>query len=169
MSAHLTHEELTDNLLGVSSLTVNAHLLSCPACVSELEKMKSSISAFRGAAHAWSENALAADHKVPVIHRFPKRSWSANWLLAAVSMVLVAIALTLYLRDYETPNQTSAVQPAAPVTKIDAAESQIAGSQIERDNELLSQVDSELAEAVPAPMQPLRLMDSAASSVSTTK
>jgi hypothetical protein len=84
-------------------------------------------------------------------------------------MVLVAIALTLYLRDYQTPNQTSAVQPAAPVTKIDAAGSQNAGSQIERDNELLSQVDSELAEAVPAPMQPLRLMDSTASSVSTTK
>ncbi len=31
MSAHLTHEELTDNLLGVSSLTVNAHLLNCLA------------------------------------------------------------------------------------------------------------------------------------------
>lgn len=28
MSAHLTHEELTDNLLGVWSLTVNAHLLN---------------------------------------------------------------------------------------------------------------------------------------------
>ena len=30
MSAHLTHEELTDNLLGVSSMTVNAHLLAVP-------------------------------------------------------------------------------------------------------------------------------------------
>ena len=31
MSAHLTHEELTDTLLGISSLTVNAHLLNCPS------------------------------------------------------------------------------------------------------------------------------------------
>ena len=55
MSAHLTHEELTDNLLGVSSITVNAHLLNCPACTRELDGMKTSITAFRDAAHAWNE------------------------------------------------------------------------------------------------------------------
>jgi hypothetical protein len=168
MSAHLTHEELTDNLLGVSSLTVNAHLLSCSACVSELEKMKSSISAFRGAAHAWSENALAADRGVSVVPKLPQRSWTANWVLVAASLMLLAAALTFYLRDYQARNQTSSVQPAAPVTKIDAAQSQIE-SQIEKDNELLSQVDSELAEAVPAPMQPLGVLESSTSSTATTK
>lgn len=164
MSAHLTHEELTDKLLGGSSLTVNAHLLSCPACAHELEQVKNSLAGFRGAAHAWSENALAADRGVSVVPKLPQRSWTANWVLVAASLMLLAGALTFYLRDYQARNQTSSVQPAAPVTKIDAAQ-----SQIEKDNELLSQVDSELAEAVPAPMQPLRLLDSAASSVSTTK
>lgn len=167
MSAHLTHEELTDNLLGVSSLTINAHLLSCSGCVSELEKMKSSISAFRGAAHAWSENALAADRGVSVVPKLPQRSWTANWVLVAASLMLLA-ALTFYLRDYQARNQTSSVQPAATVTKIDAVQSQIE-SQLEKDNELLSQVDSELAEAVPAPMQPLGLLESSTSSTATTK
>jgi hypothetical protein len=168
MSAHLTHEELTDKLLGGSSLTVNAHLLSCPECAHELEQMKNSIAGFRGAAHAWSENALAADRGVSVVPKLPQRSWTANWVLVAASLMLLAAALTFYLHDYQARNQTSSVQLAAPLTKIDAAQSQIE-SQIEKDNELLSQVDSELAEAVPAPMQPLGVLESSTSSTATTK
>ena len=66
MSAHLTHAELTDNLLGVSSMTVNAHLLSCPACTRELDGMKTSITAFRDAAHAWNEDALATSRSASI-------------------------------------------------------------------------------------------------------
>jgi anti-sigma factor RsiW len=163
MSAHLTHEELTDNLLGVSSLTVNAHLLSCPACANELDQMKSSIAAFRGAAHAWSESAMAADHTVSFGRRPPKRSWTtANWMLAAAAMILFAAGLSFYLRD--TGNraigkQAHTIQIATPVTAIEASQ-----AQIEKDNELLSQVNNEIAEAVPAPMQPLQLSQSVASS-----
>ena len=58
LTSHLTKEELTDNLMGVSSLTVNAHLLECPACADELDRVKSSLAGFRDAAHSWSEHAL---------------------------------------------------------------------------------------------------------------
>ena len=98
MSAHLTHEELTDKLLGVSSLTVNAHLLSCPACANELSHMKSTIAGFRSAAHAWSENALV---KAPAEHR--RRIFAGDhralsrWVVAAALIVLVA-SLTFYIR-----------------------------------------------------------------------
>lgn len=163
MSAHLTHEELTDNLLGVSSLTVNAHLLSCPACANELDQLKSSLAAFRGAAHAWSEKALAADRTVSVVHTFPRRSWAAvNWALVAVAMILFAAGFAFYVHDDR--NQTTSAKIAASVSASEASQ-----AQIERDNELLSQVNSELAEPVPAPMQPLRLLESAASNTSTTK
>jgi anti-sigma factor RsiW len=162
MSVHLTHEELTDNLLGVSSLTVNAHLLSCPACANELDQIKNSIAAFRGAAHAWSESAMAGERAEPLGRRFP-RSWTtANWVLAAAAMILFAVGLSFYFRDTGNQaigKQTHTIQIATPVTAVEASQ-----AQIEKDNELLSQVNSEIAEAVPAPMQPLQLSQSDGSS-----
>jgi len=168
MSAHLTHKELTDNLLGVSSLTVNAHLLNCSTCAKELQQMKSAIAEFHGAAHAWSEKAVAVERAVPVTDALAKRSsfpgWFAGWALAAAAMILFAAGLAFYVREYQAQNSTSLAKVASPATAI--SDSQL---QIEKDNALLSQVDSELAEGVPAPMQPLRLLDSNASSTSTTK
>lgn len=163
MSAHLTHEELTDNLLGVSSLTVNAHLLNCPACANELDQLKNSIAEFRGAAHAWSDSALA-DRGAPVGRALPKRSWAANWVLAAAAMVLFAAGFISYLRDHKVGNQVQSAQVGVTTVPIEAS-----AAQIERDNELMSQVNSEIAEAVPAPMQPLQLSQSVASNASAAK
>jgi len=166
MSAHLTHEELTDNLLGVPSLTVNAHLLNCPACAEELRQLKQSIAAFRGAAHAWSESAVAT----PAVRGLPKRSWasfswaSPNWALAAAAMLLFAVGVTFYVRDHQARNQEHSAQVTAPAGTVVSAQ-----SQIEQDNELLSQVNSEIAEGVPAPMQPLQLSQSVGSNVSAAK
>jgi len=166
MSAHLTHEELTDNLLGVSSLTVNAHLLNCPQCCNELNQMKTTIASFRGAAHAWSEDALANSRNGQIVHRLPKRRWlTARWgLAAAAALVLFVAGFAVYLRDHQPREQAALVQTAAPVVKIETAQ-----SQIDKDNEFLSQVNSELAEAVPAPMQPLRVLESTTSNVSASK
>jgi len=170
MSAHLTHEELTDNLLGVSSLTVNAHLLSCQACANELDRLKNSIAAFRGAAHAWSQSALAADRTMSVARTVRQRSWTtANWVLAAAAMILFAAGFSFYLRDRGTGNQeigsqAHSAQVAAPVPAIEASQ-----SQIEKDNELMAQVNNEIAEAVPAPMQPLQVSQSVASNSSASK
>jgi anti-sigma factor RsiW len=171
MSAHLTQEELTDNLLGVSSLTVNAHLLSCPACANELDQLKNSISWFRGAAHAWSENALeAADRSGSTARTLPARTFPARsrpvatWVLATAVMILLVAASTIYLRDHQDGTQARSVQVSSPATIPSASQ-----SQIDQDNELLSQVNSEIAEAVPAPMQPLRLSESVASADSASK
>ena len=168
MSAHLTHEELTDNLLGVSSLTVNAHLLNCPACANELDKLKSSIAGFRGAARAWSENALA-DQTISIVRALPKRSWAANWALAATAVILFAAGFFFYLRGRQAGNQEIANQPHSIQVAVPADSIEVSQSQIEKDNELMSQVNSEIAEAVPAPMQPLQLSQSAASIASTAK
>ena len=159
MSAHLTHEELTDNLLGVSSFTVNAHLLNCPACANELSHMKSTIAGFRGAANAWSENALA---KAPKEQAFSRRSSpTLRWVLAA--MIALVASLTFYIRG-RGENQANTASTASPVITVESPQ-----LQIEKDNQLLSEVDTELTEAVPAPMQPLRLAESTAASASVTK
>jgi anti-sigma factor RsiW len=163
MSAHLTTEELSDSLLGVSSLTVNAHLLNCPACASELDRLKNSIAEFRGAAHAWSENATAGEPTVSIAGSFPRRSRAANWVLVAAAIILFAAGLISYRRDHLGSRDQSA-HIAAPVIIVEGS-----AAQIEKDNELMSQVNSEIAEAVPAPMQPLQLSQSAASNDSSAK
>ena len=180
MSAHLTNEELTDNLLGVSSLTVNAHLMHCPTCTGELERMKRSISDFRGAAEAWSENHLQTANSLSVTHAAPKTSWGlgnsgfGNWMLVAVAMIVFAAGLTFYMHNHRNSDQAEAVRVATPVNTVETSQSQVdkgqmQKDQLEKDNELLSQVDSEIAEAVPAPMQPLRLMESNSATSSTGK
>jgi anti-sigma factor RsiW len=166
MSAHLTQAELTDNLLGVSSLTVNAHLLSCPACADELERLRSSIASFRGAAHAWSESALTnTDRRAPLVGVAPRRPWrAASWILAAAAMILFVSVSAFYLHNDQIER---VARSTTPVSSSSAAS--VAQSQIDRDNELLSQVNSELAEAVPAPMQPLGVSESVSANSSTNK
>ena len=163
MSTHLTHEELTDNLLGVSSFTVNAHLVNCSACTEELELMKQSITGFRGAAHGWSESVIAAERTTSLAAAIPRRSlavsnWaSANWVLTAAAVLVFTLGF-LYLRNRQPRYQDHSAQIVTPATTVTTTQ-----SQIEKDNELLSQVNREIAEAVPAPMQPLQLSQSSAS------
>jgi anti-sigma factor RsiW len=161
MSAHLTHEELTDTLSGISSLTVNAHLLNCPECASEMDQLKNSIAGFRQAAHAWSESAPTVGRVSSVVPR--KRSWAATWALVA-TMILFAAGVIFYLRDYEARKQAESAQVAMPAAPLEGSAAQIA-----KDNELMSQVYSEISEGVPAPMQPLQISQSAASNDSAAK
>jgi hypothetical protein len=175
MSAHLTNEELTDNLLGVSSLTVNAHLMNCPTCTGELERMKRSIADFRGAVQAWSESPQQTANTFSAAHAAPKSSWGVgSWMLIAAAMVMFAAGLTFYMHNHQNPDQAAVVRVATPVNTVQSPQSQVEKDQmqkdqLEKDNELLSQVESEIAEAVPAPMQPLRLMESTAAGASTGK
>ena len=161
MSAHLTHEELTDTLLGISSRTVNAHLLNCPACARELDQLKNSIAGFRQAAHSWSESTPTVSRVSSVVP--PQRSWTATWVVVA-TMILFAAGFILYLRDYQARKQAESVQVAMPAAPLEGSAAQIA-----KDNELMSQVYSEISEGVPAPMQPLQISQSAASNDSAAK
>ena len=91
MSAHLTKEELTDTLLGISSLTVNAHLLGCPACADELESVKRTIAGFREVAHGWSDDALeAAESRASRARISGVRSRRTVWILAGAEVRLDA-------------------------------------------------------------------------------
>jgi predicted anti-sigma-YlaC factor YlaD len=165
LTAHLTKEEMTDNLLGVSSLTVNAHLLDCPACADELERVKRTLSGFRDAAHSWSEHAQVAEEIGAVRNlTYKERSRPTMWLLATAAMILLIAGSVVYLHQEPTVSQTHPVAVATPMTN--AGLSQV---QLDQDNQLLSQVSVELSEAVPAPMQPLLVSEASGSSATTNK
>jgi predicted anti-sigma-YlaC factor YlaD len=165
MTSHLTKEELTDNLMGVSSLTVNAHLLDCPACADELDQVKRTLAGFRDAAHDWSEHALVAAESSAArarIHR--ERSRPTVWILAAAAMILLIAGSIVYLHQEPTVSQSHPVVTSTPATNAGLSQ-----AQLDQDNELLSQVSVELSEAVPAPMQPLLVSEASGSSAPTNK
>jgi hypothetical protein len=166
MSAHLTKEELTEKLLGISSLTVNAHLLGCPACADELESVKRTIAGFRDAAHAWSEDALvAAEVSASHARTGGGRSRRTGWiLLAAAAMILLVAGSLVYLRQEPPVSQVHPVVLSTPTSGAGLSQ-----AQLDRDNQLLSQVSGELSEAVPAPMQPLLVSESVGSGAATNK
>jgi anti-sigma factor RsiW len=164
MNAHLTHEELTDKLLGASSLTVNAHLLECPACASELERLKGSISTFRDAAHAWSDDNLLAVERNWARTERPARWSAANWILVAAALLLFVAGSSVYLHMKQTAGIGTSAKVSTP-----AVNPGLSQSQLDQDNQLLSQVSGELAESVPAPMQPLLVSESTASGTVTSK
>jgi hypothetical protein len=143
MNEHLTHQELTDHLLGTRSATVEAHLASCSDCSKELYQFRESLGTFRAAVHNWSEAERPVQrHVFPVPRSF-------DWLLVgAMALVLLTFSLVFW---GDRPDN-SAQNPSAPIDNSLA--------QIQQDNELLSNINQELSEGLPAPMQPLQVADS---------
>jgi hypothetical protein len=155
LTSHLTKEEVTDHLLGVSSLTVNAHLLGCPACAEELERVKYSIAGFRDAAQGWGEHALRAAESRATGGRVRGAQSRPTWILAMAAMILFVAGLLIYTHREPAVSQSHPAVDSSPATG--AALSQ---AQLDQDNQLLSQVSVELSEAVPSPMQPLLVSES---------
>jgi hypothetical protein len=164
MNSHLTHEELTEKLLGASSLTVNAHLLECSTCAHELERVRGSIAGFREAAHAWGEgNAVTGERnweRTPVPSRWP----AASWVLVAAALILFAGGSAVYVYQQRSAELATSAKVSAPL--VNSALSQ---SQLDQDNQLLSQVSGELSESVPSAMQPLLVSESTSSGTATSK
>jgi predicted anti-sigma-YlaC factor YlaD len=162
MNAHLTNEELTNRLLDEPSMTVDAHLLDCGSCRAELNEMRRAVAAFRTAARGWSENASTlAQNVVPVTPR-RKNLRAAEWIIAAAFLLLLVVMPVLYWQDRTSHTQTGSTPASA---------TEVFQSQVNQDNELISAVNREIAEGVPAPMQPLRVSLSygTASSANRTK
>lgn len=162
MSAHLTHQELTDRLLGASSKTVEAHLLDCAQCREEGERIANSIGQFRRAAHQWSETA--SQRIVPATGAV-RRQWRFGAaLVAAAACLIVAFAWMLNLHNPQVRSPAAGENPTYRASRASKAE-------LDRDNELLSQINREILEGVPSPMQPLRvsLTSEAASSNNQTQ
>ncbi|HSS99786.1 MAG TPA: hypothetical protein VLK33_22280 [Terriglobales bacterium] len=149
MNEHLTHQELTDHLLGTRSATVEAHLASCPACSKELYQFRESLGTFRSAVRNWSEAERPVQRQV-----FPAPR-SFDWLLVgAMALVLLTFSLVFW----GDRGENIAQNPPTPSQQAVIDDNSLA--QIQQDNELLSNINQELSEGLPAPMQPLQVADS---------
>jgi hypothetical protein len=150
MNSHLSDLELTDYLLGSASEASQIHLESCPACQNELNELKKSIQLYRSAATGWSENRELEISRAPMPEpaRLNRPILIARWAMAAALVVFIA---GFHFKNYQA-NWWRGLRRTAVVTSDGRSR-----SEIERDNELLSRLTSELSESVPAPMQPLQI------------
>jgi anti-sigma factor RsiW len=140
MSAHLKSQEFDDLLLGIAASETTAHLNACPQCRAEAEAMRQRIGSFRAAAVSWSEGAsrqVTLPEKQSAFRPWLRPAW-----MLATAAVLIAVTIPLSVKHGQS-NKPSAV--------IDAQ------AQISRDNELLAQIESEVGETTPSPMQPLQV------------
>lgn len=149
MNAHITHEEMTELLMGARTSTLESHLQACSGCREEFARMKGSLESFRVASHAWSDRAAEAGGTQQVM-AFPRKSFYAWWRLAAVAAVLALVFAAAY-RMQRAPSTDDHVQVKPAPSTVSTQD------QISQDNELLAQVESEISENVPTPMQPLQI------------
>jgi anti-sigma factor RsiW len=164
MSTHITHEEMTELLLGNSKNAAHLHLHSCAECREEFARFQDSIQSFRVASHSWSENVAGqnADGMSAVVPSRGNTRWISGWALAAVAAALLIASLVAYrARNMQSP--VTAAKVTTPAVSVETP-NQNTQEQIAKDNEFLAQVDSEIAEGVPAPMQPLQITAASSSS-----
>lgn len=139
MSTHLRPEQFNDLLLGIIESETTAHLGACPQCRTEIEAMRQTLASFRGAAICWGETAakpveLTRKHRARPIWTQPARV-----LATAAILLAVVIPYSMWRGRSNNPG---------------AADGQ---AQIARDNQLLANIQSDIGETTPVPLQPLHI------------
>lgn len=125
MSPHLSPDEISNWMVGPHDPERALHLRECAACAREVESLQSALHEFKSAVGNWDVP--------PVQMRLTDRRvpLAARWALLAAAALALAVA-PVYLHQR---------QVAADAARADAL--------------LLKQVDEEVSQAVPAPMEPL--------------
>jgi hypothetical protein len=125
MNSHLSPEEISQWILGDRTAERAQHMRECTACSLEVERLESALQEFRSAVHGWSALLPA-----PASPRRTTPRRVVRWALAAAALVAIALV---------------------PVYRHRQAEAETARA----DAILLEQVDAEVSQAVPSPMEPL--------------
>ena len=134
MTEHLSGQRMAGWVCGERTPEEERHLRECAQCGAEIARLESALGQFRESVRGWSgQRSPAALQKVraPEARRGPARIWF-RW------PVLVAAALALSV---------------APVYKTVLDRQRAA--QALADAQLMEQVDREVSEAVPTPMEPM--------------
>ncbi len=140
MSAHLKPEQINDLLLGIAESEATAHLSACPQCLTEVEAMRQTLASLRTASVNWSDDAA----KMVLLPRnlSSRHQWARPaWEFAAAAILLVVTISFSVRRGHNN----------AAVAKSDAQ------TQIARDNQLLADIQTEIGETTPLPLQPLQV------------
>ncbi len=149
LTPHLSEDQFGE-LLSASPKTAlhtvspaEAHLLDCEQCAAEIASMRASLTLFREASTAYSDEQL---RKLPPIQT-PARTartlalWPAYWATAA-ALLLAALLPIQTLRQHPTLPTPTVVTPAAD-------------RPAQSDEALLDDIDRELSASVPTSMQAL--------------
>jgi hypothetical protein len=135
VNQHLSEQQIDDWLIGLHPADVEEHLRSCPACADEVSRVAEPLALFGGAVRSWSEEQA----------RPMRPAWRTAVSPGWVWRVGLALATLWFMILVPVYRHRQATQQAAAIT-IDAAA---------QDEALLRQVEQEIAQSVPAPMEPL--------------
>jgi hypothetical protein len=147
ISTHLTNEELDDVLIGLGSLKSEAHLARCLECRSRVESFRADILLFNSASMAWSESRArrpASAHHPLFRIRLAFLSWSA------VAALLVITGLVLWRQTTVAPSNRSNITESQPVDSE---------AQIEKDNELLQEINAAISSDDVSPIEEYNLRE----------
>ena len=133
MTEHLAAGRITECVGGGPGPEEQRHLLECAECRAEVARLRSTLVQFREAVRGWSDGqsewALARARARAV--RRPAGVWFRWPVLAAIALALAVAPVYRTVRDRQQAAQALA------------------------DAQLLEQVDREVSESVPSPMEPL--------------
>jgi hypothetical protein len=149
MTEHLSEKRMAGWVCGERTPEDAQHVQECAQCGTEIARMASALGHFRSAVRGWSdgrcEGALQAV-RAQGAHRGQARVWFRWPLIAAAAVLLSVVPVYKTVRERQQAAQALA------------------------DAQLLEQVDREVSQAVPSPMEPLAQLvswDSASQNSST--
>lgn len=134
MTEHLSGKRMAEWVCGSRTPEEERHLRECAQCGAEVARLESALGQFRESVRGWSDQrSPAALQKVRAreARRGPARVWFRWPMLAAAALALSVAPLYKTVHDRQLAAQALA------------------------DTQLMEQVDREVSEAVPTPMEPL--------------
>ena len=158
-SAHLSADEVDDQLIGCLAANRAAHLATCPLCTRRVAAAAAPLASFRRVTTAWSERRSAT--LTTPIH-FRQRilwqrhlGWATACLTVAVGIALTTTSqgwlafspadlqpMTLQTTQQDMAQQAPAQQGTATTPHVD---------QVSADNQMLQDIESELDTSAETP------------------
>ncbi len=140
MSQHLSSEQIDAWVIGERMPEVSRHLETCAACAGEVGRITGALNLFESAVRSWAQEQPASlrvlrENTTPYFN-----SWRVG--LACALLMLLLISSPFFI-DRHTSRETAATASRTAM----------------QDEMLLRQVQLEISQSVPTPMEPLaRLM-----------
>lgn len=168
-SAHLSADQVDDQLIGCLAAEPAAHLATCPLCTRRVAAAADPLASFRRVTTAWSDRYSATLH-VPIVSR-QRPLWQRHigWATACLT-VAVGIALTNTSQGWlafghagtqpatqQTTQQDRAPQDSAQQDSAQQDPAQQGATtnphldQVSADNQMLHDIDSELDTSAETP------------------
>jgi len=134
MKQHLSPEQIDGWIIGERTAEVEDHLQSCSACADEVARVAGPLTLFGSAVRSWGEERMGPMRVSRMAASAPVGWWRLGLAFAAI---LLFIAVPVLRHRAAVIAAHTEAQTAA------------------QDERLLRQVEQEISQSVPAPMEPL--------------